>query len=183
MSRRKSLVQVNFRLRQEILRKLEREAKRHDRSTNDEIMRRIEDSLIHDDWCEKREELLLAMRTTLGDQLEELRIDPTTEEVIEKPRGSRLIQARFRLRQDTLDKLEREAKRNVRSTNDEIGSRLQESFNYGDWWKELMALISALITDVASHDNPVATKAAYANMVKAADRDIWHGIKAELEAR
>jgi hypothetical protein len=45
---RKSLVQVRFRLRQDILRNLEREAKRHDRSTNDEIARRLERSLEED---------------------------------------------------------------------------------------------------------------------------------------
>jgi hypothetical protein len=189
MARRKSVVQVNFRLRQDILRKLEREAKRNDRSTNDEIVRRIENSLTYDDWREKREDLLVFMRDKLGDHLDVLQIDhPTTEEVVEKPRGTRLIQARFRLRDDILEKLEREAKRHIRSTNDEIGSRLQESFNYGDWWqdwwRELMMLINALIIDVASHESPmVETKAAYAKLVKAADRDIWHEIKAELATR
>src|ERR1700730_18459543 len=42
---RKSLVQVRFRLREDILRRLEREAKRHDPSTTDEIARRLEQSL------------------------------------------------------------------------------------------------------------------------------------------
>ena len=47
MAHRKSLIQVKFRLRQDILRKLEREAKRHDRSTNDEIARRLEENVQH----------------------------------------------------------------------------------------------------------------------------------------
>jgi hypothetical protein len=59
---RKSLVQVRFRLRQDILRNLEREAKRHDRSTNDEIARRLEQSLEEDQAARNRagvEEALL----------------------------------------------------------------------------------------------------------------------------
>jgi len=39
MAHRKSLIQVKFRFRKDLLAKVEREAKRHDRSTNDEIAR------------------------------------------------------------------------------------------------------------------------------------------------
>jgi Arc-like DNA binding domain len=60
---RKSLVQVKFRLRQDILRKLEREAKRHDRSTNDEIARRLERSFDYDDWREERLILITALKS------------------------------------------------------------------------------------------------------------------------
>jgi hypothetical protein len=60
---RKSLVQVRFRLREDILRRLEREAKRHDRSTNDEIARRLEQSLEIDnreDQTRQAEAMLMA---------------------------------------------------------------------------------------------------------------------------
>jgi hypothetical protein len=180
MPRRKSLVQVNFRMRQDTLRKLEREAKRHDRSTNDEIVYRLENSLAHEDWREIREQLLLAMRTNLGRQLSELPDESTQEDEVGKPRNSRLIQARFRLRQEIIKRLEREAKRNARSTNDEIGIRLQESFSQGDSWKELMSLLSALIADVGSHPDPVQTKAAYIRMEKRAERAIHDEIMGEL---
>jgi hypothetical protein len=49
MAHRKSLVQVKFRIRQDVLRKLEREAKRQDRSVNDEIGRRLEQSIEKDE--------------------------------------------------------------------------------------------------------------------------------------
>jgi hypothetical protein len=49
MAHRKSLIQVKFRFRQDLLRRMEREAKRHDRSTNDEIARRLERSLEKDE--------------------------------------------------------------------------------------------------------------------------------------
>jgi hypothetical protein len=45
MSHRKTFIQVKFRFRQDLLRRLEREAKRHDRSTNDEITRCVEECL------------------------------------------------------------------------------------------------------------------------------------------
>jgi len=50
---RKSLVQVRFRLRQDLLRRLEGAAKRNDRSTNDEVERRLEDSFAIDTWREE----------------------------------------------------------------------------------------------------------------------------------
>jgi hypothetical protein len=63
MAYRKSLIQVKFRLRQDILRKLEREAKRQDRSTNDEIARRLERSFDYDDWREERLILLTILKS------------------------------------------------------------------------------------------------------------------------
>jgi hypothetical protein len=68
MAHRKSLIQVKFRLRQDILRSLEREAKRHDRSTNDEIARRLERSLEQDQTERNRagvEELLQAQMASM----------------------------------------------------------------------------------------------------------------------
>jgi hypothetical protein len=44
MARRKSPVQRRFRLQKELLGRLERDAKRHDHSLNDEVGRRLEDS-------------------------------------------------------------------------------------------------------------------------------------------
>jgi len=170
MPYRKSLIQISFRLRQDTLRKLEHEAKRHDRSTTDEIMRRLEDSLTFDDWREKREQLLLEMRAKLARHLKE----PWAHEAppVEKAKAHRLAQARYRLRQDILNKIEHEAKRRNRSTHDEIGIRLDASFSRGDWWDQLMPLISALINDAKSHSNPAATIAAYKKMETEAERDI-----------
>jgi hypothetical protein len=67
MAHRKTLIQVKYRLRQDILRKLTSEAKRHDRSVNDEIARRLEDSFTfgRDRWRQdrdqRREERLLLL--------------------------------------------------------------------------------------------------------------------------
>jgi hypothetical protein len=49
MAHRKSLIQVKFRFRENLLRRLEREAKRNDRSTNAEIAHRLEQSLQKED--------------------------------------------------------------------------------------------------------------------------------------
>jgi hypothetical protein len=54
MADRKSVVQVKFRIRKEILRQLERAAKAGDRSVNDEIGRRLEESIRQ----EEQQELL-----------------------------------------------------------------------------------------------------------------------------
>ena len=45
MERRASIVQTRFRLRKKLLSQLAREAKRNDRSLNDEVERRLEQSL------------------------------------------------------------------------------------------------------------------------------------------
>jgi hypothetical protein len=174
MPYRKSVVQVNFRLRQDTLSKLEREAKRCDRSVNDEIMRRLEESLTFDDWHEKREELLVVMRTKLERHLRDPA--PVQEETAKKPGGKRLIQARYRLRQDILRKLEREGKKHGRSMNDEIGSRLEESFNYGDWRTQQEKLFTAMVIDLNTHPNPEATKAAFAEIDISSERDIQANI-------
>ena len=44
MVERKTMVSVKFRLRQNLLRSLQREAKKHDRSFNEEVERRLESS-------------------------------------------------------------------------------------------------------------------------------------------
>jgi hypothetical protein len=64
-------IQVKFRLRPDILRKLERDAKRQKRSVNDEIGRRLER---YDDLLERYEELReqrLILMTYLRSQLEQ----------------------------------------------------------------------------------------------------------------
>jgi hypothetical protein len=91
-----------------------------------------------------------------------------------------LIQVKFRIRQDVLHKLEREAKRHDRSTNDEIGRRLEESLSYGDWREEREQLILAMRTDLTSHPNPAATKAAIAKMEEGAERDFQEQIMPQL---
>jgi TraY domain len=63
MPYRKSLTQVRFRLRQDLLRKLERDAKRADRSLNDEVILRLEDSYDRDDWRATRENWFSAIKT------------------------------------------------------------------------------------------------------------------------
>jgi Arc-like DNA binding domain len=83
-----------------------------------------------------------------------------------------LIQVKFRIRQDVLRKLEREAKRHDRSTNDEIGRRLEESLSYGDWQEQRERLFLAMMKDLETHDNPAATKAAVAKMTGSAERYI-----------
>jgi Arc-like DNA binding domain len=192
MPRRPSVVQVSFRLRQDSLRKLEREAKHNDRSMNDEIMRRLEDSLAFDDWREKREDILREMRTALerhldsGRQSDAVAADggrekpPAQAKPVEKPRGGLSVQVRFRLRQDIVDKVERKAKEHRRSTHDEIGVRLEASFGSPDPWEQLRPLISALIADAASHDNPAATKAAFTKIDAEAERDVQEQIMTML---
>jgi hypothetical protein len=67
MARQETLIQVKFRIKPDVLRKLEREAKRHTRSVNDEIGRRLEESLVYgrDKWREDldkwREERLILL--------------------------------------------------------------------------------------------------------------------------
>jgi hypothetical protein len=54
---RKSLVQVRFRLRQDLLRRVEGAAKHNDRSTNDEVERRLEESFEGERWQKEHAEL------------------------------------------------------------------------------------------------------------------------------
>jgi hypothetical protein len=56
---RKSIVQVKFRLRKDILRQLERSAKAYDRSVNAEIAHRLEQSFEHGD-------IITAVRETMA---------------------------------------------------------------------------------------------------------------------
>jgi hypothetical protein len=72
----------------------------------------------------------------------------------------KLIQVKFRIRQGILEKLGREAKRNGRSVNDEIGRRLEESFELDGWREERRNVIAAVVDDLWSHPNPVATRIA-----------------------
>jgi hypothetical protein len=91
-----------------------------------------------------------------------------------------LIQVKFRLREDILRKLEREAKRHDRSTNDEIARRLEESFRYGDWQEERQRLVTAMMADLGSHPDPAATKAALAKTEESAERDFQKDVMEEL---
>jgi hypothetical protein len=180
MPYRKSLVQISFRLGQDVLRKLEREAKRNDRSTTDEITHRLEDSLAFDDWRGKRYEILEEMKRKLGCRLRETPSPKVSAKPTDKPRRSQSVQVRFRLREEILTKLEHQAKDHRRSTHDEIGIRLQASFSSHDPWEQLRPLISALIDDAASHDNPAATIAAYTEMDWEAERDSQEQVMTEL---
>jgi hypothetical protein len=145
-------------------------------------MRRLEESLAYEDWREKREQILLEMKTKLERHLQVTR--PQRESAhakpVEKPRSSQSVQVRFRLRQDIVAKLESEAKKHSRSTHDEIGVRLQASIDSPDPWEQLTPLISALIEDAASHANPKATIAAYTKMEWEAERDFQEQILTEL---
>jgi hypothetical protein len=53
MAYRESLVQTRFRLRKDLLHKLEREAERHDRAVNDEVARRLEASFGYEEDIQK----------------------------------------------------------------------------------------------------------------------------------
>jgi hypothetical protein len=57
MARRQSLVQARYRFEKGLFRKLEQAAKNNDRSLNDEIAHRLEDSFVfsHDEWKAERE--------------------------------------------------------------------------------------------------------------------------------
>jgi hypothetical protein len=74
--------------------------------------------------------------------------------------GRSLIQVKFRIRQNVLRKLERAAKRDGRSVNDEIGRRLEESFELDGWREERRNLIAAVTDDLLTHPNPVLTRIA-----------------------
>jgi hypothetical protein len=82
-----------------------------------------------------------------------------------------LIQVKFQFRKDLLARIEREAKRHHRSTDDEIARLVEEGFECGDWREDRQRLMAAMITDLRSHPNPAATKAAFEKMEEAAERD------------
>jgi hypothetical protein len=93
-----------------------------------------------------------------------------------------LLQVKFRLRQDVLRNLEREAKRHDRSVNDEIGRRLEESFRYEEERQRLIEerekmveerqlLVTAIMDDLRTHHDPANTKAAIARMEESGERD------------
>jgi hypothetical protein len=68
MADRKSVVQVKFRLRKDVLKQLEKAAKAEDRSINDEIQRRIEQSFRQEDQTELIKALSQATATAAVDQ-------------------------------------------------------------------------------------------------------------------
>src|SRR4026207_2514958 len=82
-----------------------------------------------------------------------------------------LIQVKFRFRKDLLARVQREAKRHHRSTDDEIARLIEEGLECGDWREDRQRLIAAMITDLRSHPNPAATKAAFQKMEQATERD------------
>jgi TraY domain len=116
-----------------------------------------------------------------------------------------LIQTKFRLRQDLLRKLEREAKRHDRSTTNEVAQRLEDSFRYekergqmaeerqrmaeerqrlaGErerMAEERQALFMAMLGDLRSHPDPAATKAALATMEESAERYVQAEVMEEI---
>jgi hypothetical protein len=52
------------------------------------------------------------------------------------PYSKALAQVRYRIRKDLLRKLEKAAKQNGRSVNEEVESRLDDSFNFSNWREE-----------------------------------------------
>jgi Arc-like DNA binding domain len=65
MVSRKSIVQVKFRMRQELFKRLTLAAKNSDRSINDEIARRVEASFELDNTRETNERLMVAIEAGL----------------------------------------------------------------------------------------------------------------------
>jgi hypothetical protein len=101
-----------------------------------------------------------------------------------------LIQVKFRIRQDVLRRLEREAKREDRSVNDEIGRRLEESFRYEEERQSLIEerdkmreerqqLVTAIFWDLRTHPDPANTKAAIAKMEESAEGDLQKEVMSE----
>jgi hypothetical protein len=91
-----------------------------------------------------------------------------------------LVQLTLRLKEDLRRDIERAAKREARSLNEEIVRRIEESFSYGDWREERERLVAAMITDLKFHPNPVNTKSAIAQMEEGAERDFQKNIIPEL---
>ena len=71
MPDRKSIVQVKFRLRKDILRQLERSAKASDRSVNAEIAHRLEQSFEHGDIIKAVREAVDSNVTPLTDRIDQ----------------------------------------------------------------------------------------------------------------
>jgi hypothetical protein len=91
-----------------------------------------------------------------------------------------LVQLTLRLREDLRRSIERTAKRDGRSLNEEIVRRIEESFSYGDWREAREKLVAAMTADLASHPNPAATKIAIAKMEEGAERDFQKNVMTEL---
>jgi hypothetical protein len=84
-----------------------------------------------------------------------------------------LVQRRFWLRKELLNKLEREAKKNDRPLTEEMAVRLERSFERQDWQQERENWIVAIRSALESH--PDASEAALMKLKELDD-------KAELEA-
>jgi hypothetical protein len=95
------------------------------------------------------------------------------------PYRESLDKRNLRLRKALWRKLDRAAKANDRSTNEEIARRLTESFDYGDWREDRERLVAAMMTDLASHPNPATTKAALGQMEEHGDRDLQKDLEEE----
>jgi hypothetical protein len=67
-----------------------------------------------------------------------------------------LIQVKFRIRQNVLRKLESEAERQDRSVNDEIGHRLEESFEYRRKIQRLTKEVQGLTDKLAAERERLA---------------------------
>jgi hypothetical protein len=104
-----------------------------------------------------------------------------------------LTQVKFRLRNDVLRKLERDAKRDDRSVNDEIGRRLEASYRDEEEIRRLtrecerlvkqcdemaaerQMIVTAMASSMRSHPHPVETLAA----LEALDDNVERRLQAE----
>jgi hypothetical protein len=78
---RKSLAQVKFRLRKELLNKIKRAAERNDRPMTEEIAALLEDAFDHRDWQAERLTLLTALEIALENNPQALAIRARLTEI------------------------------------------------------------------------------------------------------
>jgi hypothetical protein len=88
-----------------------------------------------------------------------------------------LVQKRFRLRKELLGRLEREAKRNDRSLNDEVEHILEGNFIKNDAWQDMLQgfeernrQMMAMMDDLRSRLDPKAIRAALEPIKESAEQ-------------
>jgi hypothetical protein len=89
------------------------------------------------------------------------------------------VQLKLRFGEKLRRRLEKEATRRGHSLNTEIINRLEESFDYGEWQESRERLVTAMMSDLASHPNPAATRSALGNMRDAAELYIQNELEQE----
>jgi hypothetical protein len=92
-----------------------------------------------------------------------------------------LVQRRFWLRKELLNKLEREAKKNDRPLTEEMAVRLERSFERQDWQQIQENWIVAIRHALMSH--PGASDAALKKLKElddAIEREAWKDLKSDL---